>query len=293
MKEYPVSHDFSGTVGLSMEDETRNTFILPILSCDESLAAPENVDVHPGSVAFDGVPGAAVTDSVRDNHHCFPRSVVNRIQIESFMNCDIGTTDIQLASASQQINYNVFYYAMLIKWAMDDPIDPDDDTISGTSLDDIIPIIRDVNNSVVEPKFSGVDLFSATDASTDIQTGGSAGQLTTDQKWEGVAFDQDLFEKIMKFGTLSGLIKSVTGGGLKKRQISVETPRYENLWMDNPSKTKRMNKNTFFGLLIHVPQVDSQHQFYHATNMTAIEHLTWSFHVRYNEYNDLFNQAGA
>ncbi len=293
MKEYPCVHDFKGTVGFSMEDETRNTFILPILSCDESLTAPENVIVNRNSAAFDGVPGAGVTESVRDNHHCFPRSVVNRIQIESFMNCDTGSSDVALASASQTHNYSVFYYVMPIKWSFDTPRNVNDETIASADIKSTLNITKDNAENSIEPDFSGVDMFSATSSSTDILATGVDGALTTDQLWEGVAFDQDNLEKLMKFGTTNKLIKSATDGGLKKRMIKFENPVYENQWITNPSQTKRMNKFTFFGLMVHVPQVDSQHQFYHAGNMTAIEHLTWSFHVRFNEYNDLFNQALA
>ncbi len=288
MKEYPLAHDYAGQVGFSADStSTTHTFILPLLACDERMTNPETINVNPASASFTGVPDATASGGVIDNHLTYPGSVVNRIQIESFMN---------IPTAAKSETPTLIYYVMPIKWSFDVPYEVDDETVASTSITEILKITQHHSNKYISPDFSNADMGSATNSSTGIETGGAAGELTASQAWEGVDFDQDLFERILKFGSLKKLVKSTTDGGLKSRIIKAEdaggSAIYENLWLTVPSKVKRQNKNTFYGLMIHVPLEGDNHQFFHGA-LSNISHLMWNFHVRYNEYHDLFNQAAA
>ena len=85
------------------------------------------------------------------------------------------------------------------------------------------------------------------------------------------------------------MLRKVTSG-LREGIILRDRPYMEKRYFNVPSNVKRMNRYTFCGLLIDVPQMASHEQLYAGDVTTASDLIRIKYRVKFNEFNDNFNQ---
>jgi hypothetical protein len=265
MKEYGLHHRFNGYFELQLEDATSDSFILPLIHADAGMSDPDNVQVNPYSANFE--------DSVNTSSTYYD-SVVNRINLRLRISMPVAGQETGIQA--------VTYQSMPIMCSFDDldkDVDGTNNVASFLELE-----YEDTNSNQVCPLWSGTDITGS-----DLNAG--VPNLTTDQTPESVAFNAVNFEKELKISRAGGLLKELTMGGLRTHVLYKDRPFYQNRWFDVPSRVKRQNKNTFLGLLFHLPSATQfGTQFYLADETTDIDHLRIGYEVNYNEFNDYFDQ---
>ncbi len=300
----PRSHEYQVSMVFDASDDAVNqTFMLPLIACRKDYDDPTAVNVNKVHSTFDGIPTSGETESVPNDWFTYPNSVVKRINIKSLMNIQHQVTGIASDTTLVPTAPAVRYFTHTVEWAFDDPLDFDEETIASAKLRDIIGITIENSGNYVGPLYNGSDMGQANLTSTQQSVVGNAGQLTTDQKWEGVAIDHDELYRIMKFGSLKPKIKSVFGGRTlwNEHVIYAGQPISENIWLDVPRRVQAQNKNTFFGMLIWVPPAlrgaaaaatgDDNRQWYDAGGFIGSEHLEWTATINFNERNDMFDMS--
>lgn len=290
--QYPLPHNFQMSFGLSMEDETRNTVIIPLIRNSELMVGIENVEVNPRHANFAEETGAS----------CFTGSIVPRltVQIAAWIPQLIafgGTPGTDTATA---VRFKIFPIYM----AFEDMYDADNEK-DLVDVQSVLELEHEVTDKTGQPLLSGVDVFSngASGAGSIplntvgyTEVGATHWGATTDAKVESVAFDELLYWDMIHFGTMSSMLKKATGN---IRNVNVQRGRPYYFHSSNYSSpiVKRINPYTFCGIMIHVPQasvaagVDETGQAAQQGELTPIEHIHFSARVRYDEWNPNFDQT--
>lgn len=298
LKQFPRRHLYEGSVAFDIDDETKNSFLLPLVIADRGLTGAEGIVVNPVSDAYSVSAGTDSDESgfskVR-SPFCYLESVVNRINLK--FNMSINKTFINPTNTGTQWLPYCVYKTMMICNSFGDL---DTTTADGiTELKDEMQLLRNESGqNMCLPNFSGIDLplgsALATLAPTSFPIGGGSGQLTTDRIWEAVAFDEDAFEDKLQDSELNAKMRANSFGGLRTGLLRANNPIVQNRWMSTPPKVKRMNAQTFLGLLIHIPVAGSNEQLLEPEHIAAGgSHVEFRFQVKFNEYHDLFNATSG
>jgi hypothetical protein len=258
MKGYARRHEFRGGFYLQMEDTTRDSTILPLLAHDQGMTNPEDVHVNPVNDSYTGV---------SDSHECYGGSVINKLYLQLIV---------------QSYATDMITRTMLIHGSFDDWDVKNEQDADKTIAQYLRVKSEATNENQIHPDWSGVDLANAS------SLGASVAGLTGGQTIESVAFDADDFEEKYSHSVVSGMLRKVTSG-IRTGVIYEDRPYIERRWFDVPSNVKRINRNTFMGLLLDLPQASSHEQMYLGGDVTDPP-LYVSFKVKFNEWNDMFNQ---
>lgn len=264
LREYPLRHKFQGYFELSAEDETKNTFILPILMPDQGKGDPTQLIANPMNDAF--------SPTVHDTPTTYTNSVVNNYRFELKVTVPVAGQETGI--------YGFLYNAGIVCCSMDD-LEADDESGSYTIASTMKLKRETTNEDTVHPDWSGTQLTAST-MSTTIP-GLTAGAP------ESVAFNDATFDAVMNT-SLRGKLKATVPDGLSdyiaKREVPFIAPRR---WYKTPAKVKRQQKGSFLGMMFHVPQGNKQ--LYIADETTGIDHIRFTYEVAFNEYNDDFYQG--
>ena len=261
---HALHHEFGGGLRLRGEDETTNTFILPIVAMDTSLSAPDSVYVNPRNSSKTNL----------NDHLTRGSSIVKKFHY----NFKMWPLPQMYADGLRKLRVQVM--PLCVRYA-----DLDKEAI-GETIGTYIPLVEHSGDTKIRPNWSGSDMIAQ---HGDFYDGDG---LTTDNKHESVAFDAEAFETALAEKPISPLLRKVTNGGLRGFDCLVEHPMTWQGTQYLPKKAQLQTEHTFYGLLIHLPQLDSEEQYYDAADTTAAQ-LWFHYDISFYEWNKEFNQNVA
>lgn len=279
-EEYPLPHNFTVASGLFMENEAKNSTIIPILRASEACLTPESIVVNPRNSAFAEDTGATIHMG----------SIVPRISFK--LMARMTKTAIETDGVRSMIfSWFPIYISFL------DTLEAEDDK-TAVQIEDILELQHDTGNKDTYPLYSGTDVGlvghtvpMSTIADAD-EAFGDWG-LTTNTIIESVAFDESLMFDALQYYTNKGMLQTTIG---KRTVVHLTRDRAYRYFSNNFTypKVKRGNKYTFCGIMIHVPQADSVDQLPTAGELTGgAQHLDIRCRVRYDEWNPNFDQTAV
>ncbi len=283
--EYPLPHDFSYSFNLAAEDETRNSTIATLIQSRNLMDFPSDVvEVNPKHASFAEETGPA----------CQVGSIVPRINVsmQAYIPIDVSTTgggvdDLRTVNFNWMPIYTAFPEGL-------ESINQED----GATLETILELQHSVAGAQnVTPLFSTVNLlidhFSALHPVNTVNNADAFGDwdLATDLVLESVAFDSDAFFDTLRYGTNKNMLKKMIG---KWNTISVDRRRPYHFSSNNFTNpiVKRMNPQTFCGILFHMPQANTSRQVFDIGDTTATSsQLHIDLNVSFPEWNSQFDQT--
>ena len=269
LKTYPKKHFFNSYFELSLEDELKDTFILPIAVCHKGLTSAVDVITNPYSDNYNG----AVEYPM-----CHLESRVDKVRIELNYSMPVAGQETGIQAVRGKIGMIAVSHEDLEK----------DDKVGGEVLDTILGLKEHASGDYCDAIYNGTDIGTE----DMFPTANSYFSLTTDARPEGVTFDYDNYVKAMRESSLSRLISSRTNGGLRDFIVYKDRPYTSGkVWLDVPPNARRMNQGTALFLLWHIPNGLAKQQFYSASETTAVSHLRVGYDVFYNEKNNAFQRT--
>lgn len=290
MKEFPLVHQYEGSFGLGMDADTQNTTYIPLFYSDEGLTNPEDVHVSPQSATMATSTGGGT----------YFGSVINKIRVrimlsipptadsyrtregnQATLETSAGTfTAVSASLASSGVFDKLVYKTMLVHGAFED-FDTVDEQ-SGVTVASSLGLVS--ATTYTHPAYDNTAVFNSTGTMTHAE-------LTATGILENIIFNEDTFEDVIQESGVAGLVKKLTSGGLRTHVLLKQFASYRMNWFNVPSNVKRQNRNTFCGLMFHLPGAGGHEQFYLPAETTNVEHLRVQYDVRFNEYNDMFSQS--
>jgi hypothetical protein len=271
---FPRIHNFEFGFGLSAEDSTKASTIVPYFFQDNAIVDYEDIKTNPENADF-----------AIDTSPCVAAgSYIPKILVDYVMYLHPEDTELS----------HLMVDRMKINTAMLNRLDAFDKK-TGDDIETILELQHETTDEQCYPLWNGTKLFESAgtyDYHADVPG------LTTDQQPEGVDFDKEKFFDAMHYYTNKDMLKQVTQN---MRSTTLSEPivphgrsiqhyrRTENV----PSISKTQNPYTFYGELFSVPQVGSRTQYHLASETTAKEHLVVKGMVRFYEYNPDFNFSRA
>ncbi len=269
---FPQPHSISGGCSFEVDDATLDSTIVPIAFYDEGLGAPSSLESNPENAAF------AI---VGDQANCFVGSRINMITAEFRFNLTSKFFDDNLAG--------IRFATMPIFMAFKEDYEAIDE-LSSIEIQDVLEMQRETTTNQGGPLYvAATDLPVAT--AGDELLGVNTPFLDTDVGIEAVAFSANIYYNALQFLTIKEKLKKVQGG-LKWEVLNADRPTIKKQIFIRP-KVKAMNKFTYFGLLLHVPQHGETDQIGTITRdyTAATQYVDVSWHIRYNEWNPEFNMS--
>ncbi len=273
---YPQPHDYTFSFGLSIDDATKNSTIIPYVMQDNAIVDYETLKTNPQNVDF----------AVQARPNCAAGSFVPRCTVSWVAFCPvIGSAEIDLMT----FKYMPIHIAML------NSLDAFDKK-TGEDIEDILELTHETTDEQTFALGTNVKLFEGhgvQDLPADIPG------LDTSQQPENVAFDIEKYFDALHYYTNKEKLRSVTDRMLtyhvsaitKAGMVKTKLQSYYRNGV--PSNVKYMNPYTLYAGLFHAPAVGSQNQYMIAGDTSLIEHVTFLGRVRFNEYNPDFNFSRA
>lgn len=271
---YPKIHKFNFGFGLSAEDSTRASTIVPYFFHDNALVDYENEKTNPQNDDF----------AVDNTPNVCQGSYIPSVRLDYVMFLKPDDTEISHLTMDR----------MKIHTAFLNRLDAADKK-TGSDIETLIELTHETTDEQCYPLWNGTKLF---ESGGTYDYPASVPGLTTDGQPEGVAFDKETFFDAKHYYTNKEMLNSVTG---PLRSVTLSEPIvphgmsivHYHKTVRCPSNVRFQNPYTFFGELFSVPQVGDISQYHLASETTAVEHLTVKGTVRFNEYNPDFNFARA
>ncbi len=259
-----VSWSFSGYPNVAID-----TTIVPIVFQDEGLGSPVNYVSNPRNSLFAETPVA----------NCYPESRVERIYC---------TARISLTKAFLQTDKldSIRIAFMPISLAFKDDYDAGDD-VSTHTVKSILSMQYETTDRQGYPLFNTQTMLDKYTASADlpaIQPG-----LTPGPGLEAVTFDIDDYYDALQYFSIANKVKTI-GLGLRWITLTRQNPT-RLLKFSIPSKNKFNHAFNFFGIMFHVPKVDTHHQIPVQSDIAVAntKYITVDLLYRYNEWHQDFN----
>ncbi len=273
--EYPLPHNSSFAFSLNAENETLNSTILPIFRQSEACINAESIEVNPNNTAFAEEPGAT----------CFRGSIIPKVNISYRISMTKGAIETD-KMRSLIVNVMPIYTSFL------DSLDAEDEK-TATDIEGLLSLEHATDNKDTQPIYSAVKLLNA--SSLPMTT---LGYTETRTDWgiastdilESVAFSKEGIYDTLQYKTNAGMLKKVMGN---MRAILVTRDRPYRYYSNNFTypTVKRMNPYTFCGILFHLEQAGSVDQVFIAGDTTDIPHIHINGRIRFDEWNNGFEQA--
>ncbi len=271
---FPRIHNFEFGFGLSADDSTKASTIVPWMFQDNALVDYETIKTNPENVDYATIANA----------NCAAGSYIPKIQVTYVMNIPPSDTEI----IHLQVDTLPIAISMLNR------LDAFDKK-TGNDIETILELTHETTDEQTYPLFNNTKLFES--GGTYDYDAAQPG-LTGTQQPEGVAFDKEMFFDAMHYYTNKEMLKSVTAN-LRNHTLSEPIiPHGRSIivrsgLMNVPSLCKFMNPYSFCGQLFSVPQTGSRTQFHLAGETSGVEHLMVRGFVRFFEYNPDFNFSRA
>jgi hypothetical protein len=273
--EYPLHHEFDYKFGLSAEAPTKNCMIATILRGRHDMAnAIETIEVNPENSNYAEETGPS----------CYPDSIIPRISLRIDANMSKGAIE---TDAIRRIKFRWFP----IYTAMETRLDAADER-TGTDVEAILELQHNATGKKVYPVFMGTNLNAGfshpLNTVSDTETFDDYG-LTANDVIEGVTFDMDTYFDARKFYSNKGMLEYVCP------KIHTETLTRDRGWHYHSNNytyptVKRITKYTWCGIGFEIPQADSAQQYFHAGDVTGIDHIDFTVRVGLDQWNNKFDQ---
>ncbi len=276
-QEFPLPHNFGFAFELFIEDETKNSTIIPIIRQSELAFDIEGVEVNPSHANFAEETGATVA----------PKSIIPKINFS--MNIAMSkisyVTDLTPAMrVSFMPIYTAFEESLTAK-----------DEKTAVEVEDILELTHGTTDKEVVPLYSAADVSGLMPLGTVVDPNEAFGDwgLTGNANLESVAFDTELFFDALHYYSNSGMLKKSIG-----RWTTVTILKDRPFFFSSNNFTlpmiKRANPYTFCGMLVHVPQSDSFDQLTRVGDTTAAgAGVNVQCRIRYDEWNPNFDQTAV
>ncbi len=266
---YAQPHDLRYGCNFELDDVTLDSTIMPIAFYDEGMGAPTSLETHPENAAF-----AVVTNQA----NCFINSRINIVLANLRFNITSKFLDDNLASV--RLSFMPIHMAFIDDYTAIDEL-------STLEIQDVLEMQTESTDNQGGPLYvAATDLPEATSGEALLAT--TTPFLDTDTGLEAVAFQSATYYNMLHFMTNSGKLKA-TQSGLKWFELDANRPTRSFDIMIRP-KVKRMNKFTYFGVLVNVPVQTSLDQNSKAADITgATSYVHCTMRARYSEWNQDFN----
>ncbi len=271
--EFPLIHEYNFGFGLSLEDETKNSTIVPYLIQDNALVDFENVKTNPENADFTTVAYPNVMAGSR-----VPWCLVNWSMF-------LTPTDTEVTIC--KVNTMRIHTAMLNRLDAFDKKTTND-------VETILELTHEVTDEQAYPLWANVKLFES-QGTYDYHA--NVPGLTTDQQPESVAFDKALYFQARQYYTNREMLNQVTDRMQTHTLVEPIVPHGRAMSITSTKRVNSINKfaqpYSFAGELFHLPQVGQKDQYHQASQTTAIEHVSVVGSVFFPEINPDFNFARA
>ncbi len=273
---FPRVHDHYFGFGLDMDDAvaTKNTTIVPIAWQDNAIIDYETIKTNPENADFNSV----------DHGGCAAGSYIPKCTVQWMAWSPSTEVDVM------RFNTMDIHTAMLSR------LDAFDKK-TGSDIETILELQHETVDEQTIPLWNGQKLY---EGHRVVDYHAVVPGLTAGQQPEGVAFDMDKYFNALHYYTNKEMLRKVTdrmkvfylNGDLTKA-IPFQNKVIRQISHHMPSICKYMQPYSFFAKMFHVPQVSLTYQMNNAADVTAVEHLSVTGHVRFNEYNPDFNFSRA
>jgi len=266
---YAQPHQLATQFAFELDDETLNTTIVPIAFYDEGMGAPTSLETHPENANFAVIAHQA---------NCFINSRINLTMSNLRFNITSKFLDENLPAV--RCSFMPIHMAFIDDYTAIDEL-------SALEVQDVLEMQTESTDNQGGPLYvAATDLAVPTAGASTLAT--TTPFLDTTTSLEAVAFSQTNFYDMLHFMTNSGKLK-VAQSGLKWFTLSAQRPTASFDIQINP-KVKRMNKFTYFGVMIHIPVSGSREQYVAAGDITAAtQYVNCTVRSRYSEWNQDFN----
>ncbi len=266
---YAQPHSLSYGVAFELDDSTIDSTILPLAFYDEGLGTPTALETHPENAAF------AV---IADQANCFINSRI-----------DLVIADLRFMLTSKFLDDNITAIRgafMVIAMAFIDDYTAIDE-LSSLEIQDVLEMQTESTDNQGGPLYvAAADMAEVSASRAHLAT--TTPFLDTDTGLEGVAFGASTYYDMLSFMTNSGKLKAVQSG--LKWFILDDMHRVKTFKIHIKPKVKRMNKFTYFGVLVHFPLAGTNDQIPALGEITvATQYVACHMRARYSEWNQDFN----
>ncbi len=268
-EHYAQPHNIRRGFGFELDDGTLDATIIPIAFYDEGLGNPQSLETHPENAAFAVIAHQA---------NCF---------INSRINLTLSSLRFSLTSKALDENVPAIRIGFMpIHMAFIDDYTAIDE-LSTLEVQDVLEMQTESTDNQGGPLYvAGKDLPVGKSGTSTYAT--TTPFLDTTTTLEAVAFDENSYYDMLHFMTNSGKLRAASGG-LHWFNLNANRPTREFTIRIVP-KVKRMNKFTYFGVLITVPTTTILDQIADTTDITAATQYVQVHHrTRYSEWNLDFN----
>ncbi len=181
---YPRIHDFEWGFGLSLEDETKNTTIVPIVMQDNAIVDYETINTNPENedfsvVAYPNTAQGSYVGKAMTSWWGIPFGL--EVDIAKFMTMDIHTSMLNRLDAFNKS--------------------------TGEDVETIIELTHETTDEQAYPAWANVKLFESHKV---IDYPVNVPGLTTTQQPESVAFNNETYYDAIHHYTNKEMIKQVT-----------------------------------------------------------------------------------
>ncbi len=272
---FPLIHNFEFGFGLSADEQTKNSTIVPYIFSDNQMVDLNSIKTNPQHSGF----------AVADYANVSQESYIPNVRVNWVMYIPHSDTEI----------VHVMVNTMHIQTAMLNRLDAKDKK-TGDDIETILELQHETTDEQVYPLFV---------AGTDLYEGGGTYDyharqpgLDTDQRPESVAFDKEKFFDAMHYYTNKSMLKQVTGGMRNYTLTHPTIPHGKTIFTGGlnqmPSMCKSANPYMSCMELFHVPLSGTRSQYHIASETTAaVEHVRVKGFCRFNEYNPDFDMGRA
>ncbi len=276
-QDYPMIHQFEYNFSLDVEDETKNSTIVSLFK-NHLMTAVETREVNPSHANFAEDAGTA----------CFSGSIIPKLSVGFTAKMDQAAFDID------SIEHMMFKW-MPIYTAFLTSLDAENNGTPASDIETILELQHNTSKKKTHPLFTGTDLMQVSGQPlsdvNDTETFTGMG-LTTDDKIESVAFDEQAFWDAKSYYSNKGMLNKVTG---QFHKVYLDYHRKPYTYFSNNFTNpivKRMNSYTFCGILFHVPQAGEVQQLCDDADVTtSVGHIDIAMHVRFEEWNVDYDQT--
>ncbi len=252
--------------GLETGVENQYTSVI-IAHYDEGLGTPTDQETHPENANF----------IVKGEPNCFVNSRIDTI----FTRITFSLTKGALETDGLHVINCMF---MPVYMAFIDDYTAIDE-LSALEIQDVLEMTTESTDNQGYPLYNDIKMTEKFTNSALMGTPYPG--LTTNQKLEGIAFNEINYYDMLHYMTNKGKLKA-TSGGIKNFTLTRHKPK-RSFKIALRSKVKRMNKFTSFCIIVGVPSSGTQNQEHIETDTTNVPHVSVRFGSRFNEWNEHFN----
>ncbi len=244
---------------------------IPLCMYDEGQGTPSDLETNPRNAAF-------VVDT---SPMLYPDSRVDSIFAELRVSLTKAALETDKIHAVRYMIQPVHLSFLEDYTALDD--------LTSEETQDVLEMTTESTDRQGFPLYNNVKLPVLITGSNVLHA--DVPGMDTTQQIEAIAFDQNAFYNAIHYKTIAGKLKTLQSG-IKWSTITKNSPVHTHRFRIHRS-SKHANPYMYAGLIIGVPKVNQMEQYSVASDTTNINHIRMDLVVRYNEWNENFNNKVA